>query len=70
VSVPEPQSSQEHFLYLSIIMLVPAILVIGGFAAWLVFAFDGRTFPDEAKQIVIASLAFIFGGGVAATVKK
>jgi len=70
MSTPEPQGPNEHFLYLSVIMLVPAIIVVGGFAAWMVFTALGIDFPEQARFLIVGCLTFLFGGGIAATVKK
>lgn len=64
--LPDPQTPTERLLYLGVIMAVAAIITVGGFTAWMIFAASGLGFPEEAKLIVAGSLSFLFGGGIAA----
>ena len=64
--LPDPQTPTERLLYLGVIMGVAAIIAVGGFAGWLLFAAFGITFPVQAEFVVIGALSFLFGGGIAA----
>lgn len=69
-SMPEPQTPTERLLYIGVVMSVAAIITIGGFAAWMIFAATGTIFPDEAKLIVFGALTFLFGGSFGIASKK
>ena len=68
--VPEPQTPTERLLYIGVIMGVAAVITIGLAATWAVLTINGDAaqFPAALQNAFFASLAFLFGGGIAARV--
>jgi len=66
--LPDPQTPTERLLYIGVIMGVAAVITIGLAATWAVMTIrgDSAQFPSSLQNAFFASLAFIFGGGIAA----
>lgn len=68
IEIPKPETPTERLLYLGVIMAVAAIITVGLGATWAAMTLQGDAaqFPAALQNAFYASLAFLFGGGIAA----